>query len=338
VLPHNVGVFVSDEWGGYVLVEGYWRCSDHTRLCLATFCRAPGEPLQYIAYSEVGRPNSLRPFIGRVLVGTKMSTQNTNQNPPASGDQVVTVPDVEMVALDSNNGGSGEPSSAVVNQNEQVSSKRRKRVGKRERALAKRKLELSLSGDSDSAGGKPKPQNSKKANNSQTPPTGAASAASGTRPSNGGKGNPSNQKKSKKTKPKRVKSKQAKPQPAKPDSALWRVFVLRGDRNHLFTKEEQTNIEVALNQGIQAALISGTVLRSNGVDKSNGRFIVKCADQATADWLSNNASETLEVLPYEERPRLQRCTVHIPNSPGLDGTLASIFTLLRGQNSGVQTV
>jgi hypothetical protein len=128
-----------------------------------------------------------------------MSTLNTNnQNSPTSEDQAVTNPDVDMVALDANNGGSGEPSSAMVNQSEQVSSKRRKRAGKRERALAKRKLELSFSGDSDSAGGKSKPQNSKKAN-SQTPPTGAASAASGKRPSNGGKGNPSNQKKSTKT-------------------------------------------------------------------------------------------------------------------------------------------
>jgi hypothetical protein len=264
-----------------------------------------------------------------------MSTQNTIQNPHASEDQAVTSHDVDMVALDSNKGGSGEPPIAAVNQNnKQASSKRRKRVGKRERATAKRKLEMSLSGD-DSAGAKPTPSNSKRANNSQTPPTEAATVASGTRPSNGGE--PSNQKKSKKTKPEKVKSKQAKPQVAKPDSALWRVFVLRGDRDHLFTTEEQKNIEEALNKGIQAALISGTVLRSNGVDKSNGRFIVKCADQATADWLSCNASETLEVLPYEERPRLQRCTVHIPNLPGLDSTLESTFTLLKGQNSGVQT-
>ncbi len=47
---------------------------------------------------------------------------------------------------------------------------------------------------------------------------------------------------------------------------------------------------------------------------------------------------TLEVHPYEERARLQRCSVYIPNLlPGLDGTLESTFTLLKGQNSGVQT-
>jgi hypothetical protein len=124
---------------------------------------------------------------------------------------------------------------------------------------------------------------------------------------------------------------------------FWVALVIQGDRDYSFSKAELERQQALLNAAIMAAVMSGEQPKSEGVIRSTGKLVVRCADQTTSDWLRRVAptwdweGKRLEAIPVSELPKLARHRLFVPDLPGIETSVESVLTLLRGQNQGLLT-
>lgn len=127
-------------------------------------------------------------------------------------------------------------------------------------------------------------------------------------------------------------------------NSLWTAVVVSERINRLFSFKQMEQLSIIIGKAVTKSVTEGGAPRMEGIGKSGGRFIVKCADSWTVDWLKRVVAENtleemkLEAIPADKLPRLTRCTVFLPNLPGeSEISRAMALTHLGRQNPGLQT-
>jgi hypothetical protein len=125
---------------------------------------------------------------------------------------------------------------------------------------------------------------------------------------------------------------------------LWTALVLKEDHEHRFTSAEIEQLNANLIKATyNAAINEGGCPKMEGVNSASGRFIVKCADQYTVDWLHQKASsmgcggKAIEAILESDLTKHTRCTMWVPDLVGTPNNRAATLALLKAQNSGLLT-
>ncbi len=122
---------------------------------------------------------------------------------------------------------------------------------------------------------------------------------------------------------------------------LWRALVAVNSGSTAFTETQQEQISGALHSAIKQNVMTQKVLvQIDGIDRREGRFIVKCANQRSSQWLESVAPNfqvscgKLDCVKLEDLPRLIKCVCWIPHQ---HVTRDEVIPLVRAQNPSLNT-
>jgi hypothetical protein len=124
-------------------------------------------------------------------------------------------------------------------------------------------------------------------------------------------------------------------------STLWRAIVVEGEENREFSVAQQEEISKELNLAIRRSAVSASSpLQMDGIDRTRGKFVVKCANEGTCLWLQSAVEGfkfnegRLVCKSLQDLPKLIKCVTWIPIQ---DITGDEIIALLGAQNPSLDT-